>query len=56
MNGPLTDQESFDWPGDLGHCLTLAIFRQHAKLRLSSREPEPETLADTNGADRWKRE
>jgi hypothetical protein len=36
----LTDEEGFDWPADdLGRCLTLAVFRQHAKERLDEAEP-----------------
>jgi hypothetical protein len=53
----LGDEDGFEWPlDDLGRCLARGVFREHTKERLSSQEPEPETLDDTDGADRWKSE
>jgi hypothetical protein len=53
----LSDEDGFDWPlDDLGLCLALAVFREHTKERLKSRDPEPETLDDTDPADWWKRQ
>ena len=51
----LGDEDRFEWPvDDLGRCLALAVFREHAKQRLGSQDSEFETLGDTDGADRWK--
>jgi hypothetical protein len=51
----LGDEDSFDWPlNDLERCLALAVFREHAKGRLSRQDAQPETLDDTNEADWWK--
>jgi hypothetical protein len=51
----LGDEHGFEWPvDDLGRCLALAVFREHTKERVSSQEPEPETLDDTDRADWWK--
>jgi hypothetical protein len=38
----LSDENGFEWPvDDLGRCLALAVFREHTKQRLNSKNAEP---------------
>jgi hypothetical protein len=48
----LGDGDGFDWPvNDLGRCLALVVFREHARERMIGSGPDPKTLDDRDGAE-----
>jgi hypothetical protein len=51
----LGDAGGFDWPvNDLGRCLALAVFHEHAKQLFTGPGPDKEALDDADRADWWK--